>query len=148
MVKTAAPAAPEAPAFSFEDTEVPTVSRTTTKAPNPFTGKIGELKESGKATSFIVPGASSVEKDEKGQFKDDSLRTVIRQLNDAGAEHGVTVRKTHEFTDGRVKLTVWTKERETRTRGRAKLSISLNESAKGGKMDPHVHIRAAQGEVI
>lgn len=112
MAKTADTAA----AFSFEDVEVPTVNRTSTKAPNPFSGKVGQLKESGKASAFIVPGATSVAKDEKGQYTDEALRVVIRQLNDAGAENGVTVRKTVENVDGNVKLTFWTKERETRTR--------------------------------
>lgn len=98
--------------FTFEDTTIPVVTRTSNIV-NPFTGKIAELiaawdtaeKRSKAAVTFTVAKAQ--------------LDKVQRQIGNAGKDADVSMRQVKTAIEGnetQVKLTFWAVEKITRPR--------------------------------
>lgn len=94
--------------FMFEEVAVPTVTRTTTAAPNPFLAVVAPRAaaflagDPVKALSFSVPN--------------DRTEQTLRLLGLAGRENGVTVRKSLTVGDTDTKITFWCSALQTRPR--------------------------------
>lgn len=76
-------------ALSFSTVEIPVQTRTT----NEFVDVVKNLKVGDKALAFTVPSATP--KEQK------NIRVINRQLSEAGAENGVTVRRTIKTPAGK-----------------------------------------------
>jgi hypothetical protein len=98
--------------ITFASVAVPTVTRSRTAEPNPFTDAVKSLSpDSGQALAFTVPGTSEREASKSGKttrYANADLRKALQQLDEAGVEVGVTVRRKVQ-DDGLVTtVTFWT----------------------------------------
>lgn len=94
------------PEITFTDVPVPEMVRVA--KPNPFKPTVEALVKSEKAKSFTMPC--------KNDAQEKELNAAISQLQRAGRELDVTVRKIVEKNNGSATVTVWTVPRITRTR--------------------------------
>jgi hypothetical protein len=98
--------------IAFTATAIPTVTRTS--EPNPFSALAAALlADRTKAVSFSLPltGENS-----KGTTTDKAIGKAKRQMSEAGAAAGITIRSTYVVTPGKgkdagsVTFTAWAKD--------------------------------------
>ena len=98
--------------FTFEDTFIPVVTRTSNIV-NPFAGKVAELKAHWDATLARSKAAVTF------TVATSQLDRVQRQIGNAGKDAGVSMRQVKTAIDGndtQVKLTFWAVDKITRPR--------------------------------
>ena len=95
------------PEIKFVDAEIPELTRE--RKPNPFVPVVEQLAKTRKAKAMTLP--CKTEADEK------ALKTAIQQLQSAGKQFDVTVRKTVARDKGVATVTVWAVDRIERKRG-------------------------------